>query len=181
MWEIRGIFSRSSSDMLIVYSFIHLCFYRTPSPTPLYAQPRDAGLSQAQGAHCLRQGPMNNPHKAEGITVIDSGQSLPPASRFGGSGDFQGPPGLLALQPLSLATPQPWPLLSKQAGIAVYRNSWQRLGTGPWARFQAGRMEPAGVGSLISLLLVPAKLASVSLHFSLSYKIELLCPHHLHQ
>lgn len=141
MWESRGIFSRSSSDMLIVYSFMHSCFYRAPSPIPLCAQPRDTGLSQAQGAHCLRQSLMKNPHKAEDITVIDSGQSLPPASRFGGSGDFQGPLVLLALQPLSLANPQPWTLLSKQAGIAVYRKSWQRLGTGPWAKCQAGRME----------------------------------------
>lgn len=141
MWKNRGIVSRSSSDMLIVSSFIHSCFYQTPSPIPLCAQPRDTGLRQAQGAHCLQQGLMHKPHKAEGITVIDSGQSLPLASRFGESGDFQRPLGLLALQLLSLANSQPWPLLSKQARTAVYRKSWQRLGTGPWARFQAGRME----------------------------------------
>ena len=60
------------------------------------------------------------------------------------------PPGLAASEP---PYPQLWPLLSKQAGLAVSRTCWQGLGPGPGSRLAGRRgVEAAGAGPLVSLL-----------------------------
>ena len=66
---------------------------------------------------------------------VGSGQSLPPASHFRGRGGFHEPQHSWPEPPC----PQPWPLPSKQGGLAVSGTSQQGLGPGPGSRLAGHR------------------------------------------